>query len=325
MKTCTKCLVTQELSAFYKLASSKDGRRSRCKKCTSDSEKEDLIKNKERLARLPEEWTDEKTKNCSKCLKNKKLKEFHKHGRSKDGHRPQCKKCVAIYKNEVIIKNKKRLASLPKNWALGKSKICSKCKVDKQLIEYSRDTQNKDGHSTLCKKCKKAYTFENKEVIDAYTKKYKELNKKTISSYMKKWRKNNSEYIKINNESYRKDNPEYFITYRHTNKEAILTSAKNYREDNKASRNAQASKRRADLLKATPSWADLESIKEFYIKRDKLIQETGEIYHVDHIVPLIGKRVCGFHCENNLQILKASENLSKGNKFLYESNKGEMK
>ena len=71
---------------------------------------------------------------------------------------------------------------------------------------------------------------------------------------------------------------------------------------------ANINKRRASRLQRTPAWADLEAIKQFYLNCPK-----G--YHVDHIVPLQGVNVSGFHVLNNLQYLTAAENCSKGNKY----------
>lgn len=69
-----------------------------------------------------------------------------------------------------------------------------------------------------------------------------------------------------------------------------------------------ASKRRALLKQAIPSWADLEKIKEIY-------NNCPKGYEVDHIHPLQGENVCGLHVENNLQYLTMKENRSKYNKF----------
>lgn len=80
-------------------------------------------------------------------------------------------------------------------------------------------------------------------------------------------------------------------------------------------RRAITARRRAQNLKATPPWADADRIKEFYVTADALGMWTGEWHEVDHIVPLVGKIVCGLHCENNLQVIPRQENRKKGNSW----------
>lgn len=65
------------------------------------------------------------------------------------------------------------------------------------------------------------------------------------------------------------------------------------------------------LLERTPPWADKEKIKEVYIS-------CPEDCHVDHIIPLRGKLVSGLHVHENLQHLKACDNLLKNNKYNVE-------
>ena len=69
------------------------------------------------------------------------------------------------------------------------------------------------------------------------------------------------------------------------------------------------------LLNATPLWADFDAIKVEYQLANWCSEVTGIKYHVDHIVPLQGKLVCGLHVPNNLRVIPAVDNMRKHNKF----------
>ena len=71
-------------------------------------------------------------------------------------------------------------------------------------------------------------------------------------------------------------------------------------------------------IKAKPAWLTKDQEKEilfYYSLAREVSSINGEMYHVDHIVPLNGKNVCGLHVPWNLQVLPSSENLRKSNNF----------
>lgn len=76
----------------------------------------------------------------------------------------------------------------------------------------------------------------------------------------------------------------------------------------------KSARRRAMAKMATPSWSDRSKILEFYRASRKITKETGVAHHVDHIVPLNGKTVCGLHVHFNLQVLPSLDNEKKSNK-----------
>lgn len=86
---------------------------------------------------------------------------------------------------------------------------------------------------------------------------------------------------------------------------------KNYYINNKESWQVYNAGSAVRLVKAIPKWADLLKIEEIY-------KNKPEGYHVDHIIPLKGKEVCGLHVENNLQYLTPFDNISKSNTFKEE-------
>lgn len=73
--------------------------------------------------------------------------------------------------------------------------------------------------------------------------------------------------------------------------------------------------RRAAELRRTPGWAaeltDLATVEAADLCR--LREEvSGFAWHVDHVIPLQGKRVSGLHVWNNLAVIPAVDNLKKG-------------
>ena len=102
------------------------------------------------------------------------------------------------------------------------------------------------------------------------------------------------------------------------NVEKHKARAAKWQKNNPDKVNAITAKRRSAKLKRTPPWLNdnhLLQIQAFYSEAKQLSDQTGVLHHVDHIVPLQGKTVSGLHVPWNLQILTASENSSKHNRY----------
>lgn len=131
--------------------------------------------------------------------------------------------------------------------------------------------------------------------------------KKCKNELTAKWYAANKERKLATNAAWRAANPEKAKA----NQAAAMRRWQINHSDRAAHHSA---KRRAAKIDATPVWADSGKIKEFYFAADFLGMVTGDWYHVDHIVPLKGKTVCGLHNEFNLQVLPGVENMKKGNR-----------
>lgn len=82
---------------------------------------------------------------------------------------------------------------------------------------------------------------------------------------------------------------------------------------------ASEAKRRAAKRNALPAWADRDAIRSIYEEAKAKIKATGQSWHVDHIIPLSGKFVCGLHVPANLRIIPGADNLRKSNKYEVEA------
>lgn len=162
------------------------------------------------------------------------------------------------------------------------------------------------------------YRAANKEKIRKSAAKHSKKNLESINARTAKWRAENPAKQRSAEVAYRSNNLEKrkasCKAYRDANPEKEREYRKAYAKANKPKLNAKASRRRASKLKATPTWADLNAIIALYAEAARLTAETGIPHHVDHIVPLQSKNVCGLHWEGNLQILIGTANVTKGNR-----------
>jgi hypothetical protein len=122
-------------------------------------------------------------------------------------------------------------------------KICCTCKIEKDLSNFNKDKNKKDGLQLICKTCQKEYRKiyykNNKEKINLRNEDWKNNNKEKIIENSKEYYQENKEKIK----NYKKDNKErikdYNKEYRNNNKEIISLKNKEYKKNNKEKRNKQ--------------------------------------------------------------------------------------
>lgn len=198
------------------------------------------------------------------------------------------------------------------------NKVCSKCGEVKLLIEFNKDKSKRDGIYPSCKACLKEYRATNVEKIKEYyvdnSKQAKErsakhyaANTEKVNKRAAKWHTDNPEKVKVIQARYRAANPE-----------KCRASVSKYQKANIDKCRSIVNKRRAAKLQAIPTWLtqdDYTTMKTIYKEANRLTQDTGIKHHVDHIHPLRGRYIRGFHCPSNLQILTESENCIKSNKF----------
>lgn len=137
---------------------------------------------------------------------------------------------------------------------------------------------------------------------------YRKENAAEVRCILQKWYERNA--AKVSEQGAR---------YRAENVEKIKASHKKYRSKNLHVARVTRLNRRAAELNATPNW-DRELTEFVALEAGKLAQSreraTGIPWHIDHMIPLQARVVCGLHVWNNLQVIPAVLNLSKANRLM---------
>ncbi|MHA2218192.1 MAG: HNH endonuclease signature motif containing protein [Candidatus Hodarchaeales archaeon] len=186
-----------------------------------------------------------------------------------------------------------------------KQSECKKCHNVKSWIWRQLDLERimKREHrywndnKEYLKECHKRWSLNNPE----YQKQYYENNKERIKKYYKRYYKDNKDHISKCNKQWSAEN-----------KELKKKCSKQWKTNNKSKVNAYTAKRLATKKNQTPNSANNKKIEYMYYMAQKISETFAKEYQVDHIIP-ISKG--GLHHESNLQVLEATLNQEKHNKY----------
>lgn len=159
---------------------------------------------------------------------------------------------------------------------LSKSGMCVECNNARKLARYHANRAH-------CRALNREWMARNRDRVAERNARHAAANADRISQYMAEYRRNKAAEISAASERWRKANGHKKRQYQ--------------------------AKRRAIAIQATPAWADVQTIADFYAEAEYF----G--YQIDHIVPLQSSLVCGLHVEHNLQAIPAKENAAKGNRY----------
>lgn len=189
-----------------------------------------------------------------------------------------------------------------------KTKICSKCNLEKELVNYPKDKNRKDGYYVYCKECRKLTYQSHIETLKEKSRKYyydnKEKNHEKILERNRLWRQNNPNYTTEK----KKIDPKFKMI-------------KNIRRRlNRFINSSKLTKRNTtiNLIGCTPD--ELKKYIEQKFTKEMSWENQG-LWHIDHIIPLSSAKneedlfkLCHY---TNLQPLWAKDNLAKSNKLDY--------
>lgn len=218
-----------------------------------------------------------------------------------------------------------------------KLKECSKCKKNKELICFYKNSKSKDGLRSNCIECGNKYKTENKEKLKEQTKKYNqkrkiskkkwsENNKDKMNASRKKWVQNNLEKEKERKKEYSK---KYYLKNKKKIRDYSNEKQKLYRKTNPLFKlKCNLRKRIGFFIKKKSINTELIlgiSFEEFKVYFESKFtdgmtwEKMGKEIHIDHIIPLSSAKteeelykLCHY---TNLQPLWAKDNLSKGSKI----------
>jgi hypothetical protein len=217
-------------------------------------------------------------------------------------------------------------------------KICTKCNKKKNIDEFHKKSNSKDGYRSNCRECSSEYNKSRKEKTREYNKEYQSKNSDSIKENKKKYYLDNIDYFKERNKDIQNSldkNKKKEYQKKYYNKPQTKEKIKKYRK-NKAERDPlykltiNIRKRiRISLKNNLINNSKYEEILgcsflefRYYIENlfiDGMSWENYGEWHLDHRVPISWAKneeeVYKLSHYTNFQPLWMNDNLSKGNRY----------
>lgn len=206
-----------------------------------------------------------------------------------------------------------------------KTKICSKCGVEKEIKNFRKEKRTKIGLQSQCKQCEKEYRLKNREKQIKYMKEYYQKNKKELLQKSKIYRDSHKEEKRLNDKIYRETHKKERNKrdLKRKNEDPIYKLKCNVRcilKDSFRRKKLKKNMKGEEILGCTVEYFIRYLIKTYENNyNEKWDWEYLKNVHIDHVIPLANARneedvikLCHY---SNLQLLKAKDNLDKKDKL----------
>jgi hypothetical protein len=206
-------------------------------------------------------------------------------------------------------------------------KVCSKCKEEKEVCEFGKRKDSKDGFNGKCKNCikitHKSWRDRNPNKYPEYNQKFKVNNPDSFRLKSKKYRQNNKEKIEEYNRQWRQNNKKYINEYminkrKNDSQYHLITLVRCRLHEFLKFRKITKRNTTEEIIGCTKEFLKEHIEKQF--TKGMSWELIGKHIHIDHIIPLSSAKteeevykLCHY---TNLQPLWAEDNLKKSNKLL---------
>lgn len=199
------------------------------------------------------------------------------------------------------------------------TKVCACCGQAKPHLDFTPRKTSRDGLGSYCRPCNNAKIKARRDADrEAYRAKAAAAARARYAQDSSKVRQNSANWRSRNPDDAKTASRESKARARASNPDTAKSKARTWNAANREKVRVWEARRRAMERHAVTEWdRELDSlvIAEAYDLRKLRTEATGYEWHVDHVVPLTNPHVCGLHNAHNLEVVPASYNCSKRNKF----------